>query len=347
MALQARSEFLALVSHEIRTPLNALVGFSTLARQTKDPLKLDQYHAILEQSSRSLLALVNDILDMSKMEAGRMVVEALPFNLRQLVTSLEEPYRSLAEQKRLAFQIVIAENVPGWAVGDPLRLRQILVNLLSNAVKFTESGSVSCTVRRSGFANAGGPLVRFEVRDTGIGIPESNRAQLFQPFRQRDPTISRTFGGTGLGLAIVRRLTELMKGTIAVDSQEGVGSCFAIELPLPETAAVQDDLIPAQVMATVPGSILVVEDNAFNRRLLEETLTACGHRVTVAEDGRQALQMAQQQRFAMIMWTSACPASTGSKWPEDSGAGNRNVRKRPYRSLPSPPMPTPLRGRPA
>lgn len=311
MALQARSEFLALVSHEIRTPLNALVGFSTLARQATDPLKLGQYHAILEQSSRSLLELVNNILDMSKMEAGRMEVAAVPFNLRQLVTGLEESYRSLADHKKLAFQIVIAENVPAWFLGDPVRLRQILVNLLSNAVKFTECGSVSCTLCLSGPAVAGDPLVRFEVKDTGIGIPESNRAQLFQPFRQLDPTISRTFGGTGLGLAIARSLTELLKGSLTFDSQEGVGSSFTLELPLRKTEAAPDDPAPAQVMEPAAGSILVVEDNAFNRRLLEETLTASGHQVTLAEGGRQALQMAQQQRFAMILLDIRMPGIDG------------------------------------
>jgi len=311
MALQVRSEFLALVSHEIRTPLNALVGFSTLARQATDPRKLGQYHAILEQSSRALLELVNNILDMSKMEAGRMEMEAVPFNLRQLVRGLEEPYRSLADHKKLAFQIVIAENVPDWVLGDPVRLRQILVNLLSNAVKFTECGSVSCTVCLSGPAVAGDPLVRFEVKDTGIGIPERKRAQLFQPFRQLDPTISRTFGGTGLGLAIVRSLTQLLKGNITLDSREGVGSCFTLELPLQETQAAPDDRAPTQVMASLAGSILVVEDNAFNRRLLEDTLTACGHQVTLARDGRQALQMAHEQRFAMILLDVRMPGIDG------------------------------------
>ena len=311
MALQARSEFLALVSHEIRTPLNAMVGFSTLARRATDPLKLAQYHAILEQSSRSLLELVNNILDMSKIGAGRMEVEAVPFDLRKLAGNLEEQHRPLADQKRLAFQIVIAEDVPACVLGDPLRLGQILVNLLSNAIKFTPSGSVSCTVRRSGHAVGGNPLVRFEVEDTGIGIPESARAQLFQPFRQLDPTISRTFGGTGLGLAIVRSLTELMKGTVTVDSREGGGSCFTIELPLPATEAAPDDLAPTQAMAMAAGAILVVEDNAFNRRLLEETLTALGHRVTLAEDGRQALQMVQQERFAMILLDIRMPGIDG------------------------------------
>lgn len=309
--LRDRSEFLALVSHEIRTPLNALVGFSALARKATDPLKLVQYHAILEQSSRALLELVNNILDMSKIEAGRMEVAAVPFNLRQLLASLEESYRSLAEHKKLAFQVVIAENVPAWVLGDPVRLRQILVNLLSNAVKFTECGSVSCTVCLSGLAAQGDPLIRFEVADTGIGIPEGNRDQLFQPFRQLDPTISRTFGGTGLGLAIVWSLTELLKGKITLDSREGVGSCFTIELPLPKTEAAPDDPALARVRAVAAGSILVVEDNAFNRRLLEETLTACGHQVILAEDGFHALRMAHEQRFAMILLDIRMPGIDG------------------------------------
>ena len=240
-----------------------------------------------------------------------MEVAAVPFNLRQMIRDLEEQYRSLAERKKLAFQIVIAENVPEWVLGDPIRLRQILVNLLSNAVRFTECGSVSCNVCLSGSAAQEDPLVRFEVADTGIGIPEGNRDQLFQPFRQLDATISRTFGGTGLGLAIVRSLTQLLKGSLTFESQEGVGSSFTVELPLRKTAAAPDDPAPAQVMAAAAGSILVAEDNAFNRRLLEETLTVCGHRVTLAEDGRQAIEMSEQQRFAMILLDIRMPGIDG------------------------------------
>ncbi|MBW4056083.1 MAG: response regulator [Proteobacteria bacterium] len=310
LELRAKSDFLALVSHEIRTPLNALVGFSALARSATNPVKLDQYHTILEQSARSLMELVDDILDMSKIEAGRLEVETVPFNLRQLVFSLEEQYRSLAEQKKLAFQVDVADNVPAWVLGDPVRLRQILANLLANAIKFTESGTVSCVVGVPGIArDAGAPLIRFEVKDTGIGIPENWQAQLFQPFRQLDPSITRTFGGTGLGLAIVHSLATMMGGNVAVDSREGLGSCFVVELPLKETEAVPDD--PAQPMVMASGSALVVEDNAYNRRLLEDILTACGHRVTPAEDGRQALQLIEQHRFDMILLDIRMPDIDG------------------------------------
>lgn len=231
LELQTKSEFLSLVSHEIRTPLNALVGFSSLARATRDPVKLDQYHTILEQSSRSLMELVNGILDMSKIEAGRMELEAVPFNLRQLVAGLEEPYRHLAGEKNLAFNFSVADDVPAWVLGDPVRLRQVLANLLANAVKFTTSGEVSFSVSSSSPCQGQSyPLVRFAVRDTGIGIADNKRSLLFQPFRQLDPSISRTYGGSGLGLAIVRSLVEMMQGRITVDSREGEGSSWLFPL---------------------------------------------------------------------------------------------------------------------
>lgn len=306
MELQAKSEFLALVSHEIRTPLNALVGFSSLARKATDPAKIDQYHAILEQSSHSLMELVNGILDMSKIEAGRMELEAVPFNLRQLVAGLEEQYHPAAEQRLLAFRVVVADNVPAWVLGDPVRLRQILSNLLANAVKFTESGEVSCTVS---VVDKDQSCIRFEVRDTGIGIPDNKRSLLFQPFRQLDPTITRKFGGTGLGLAIVHSLVKMMKGSINVESRAGEGSCFSVELPLQETEAMPDDLTLPVILAS--GTVLVVEDNRFNRQLLGDILISWGQQVMLAEDGWQALQFMEQQRFDLVLLDIRMPGIDG------------------------------------
>jgi signal transduction histidine kinase/CheY-like chemotaxis protein len=305
-----KSEFLALVSHEIRTPLNALVGFSAMARKATDPAKIDQYHAILEHSSQSLMDLVNDILDMSKIEAGRLEFEAVPLNLRQLVGSLKEQYHSLAEQKMLTFRVDVADEVPAWVLADPVRLRQILANLLSNAVKFTECGAVFCSVSLiRPPVDQGHPLIRFEVRDTGIGIPENSHTQLFQPFRQLDPTISRKFGGTGLGLAIVRRLAEMMQGSVRVESREGVGSSFVFELPLQETEPIPEELAPSVVLAS--GTVLVVEDNKYNRRLLEDVLTSWGQQVTLAEDGRQALQLMEEQTFDLVLLDLRMPGIDG------------------------------------
>ena len=311
LELQAKSEFLALVSHEIRTPLNALVGFSSLARTTADPAKLDQYHAIIEDSSRSLMALVNGILDLSKLEAGRMELEAVPLNLRRLVGSLEEQYRPLAEQKNLAFQVNFAGDAPTWMAGDPVRLRQVLDNLLSNALKFTASGALSCSVSRLAPPGPGAvALLRFEVRDTGIGIPEGSRAQLFQPFCQLDPSISRKFGGTGLGLAIVRDLTLMMEGSISVESWDGVGSCFVVELPLRETGPLAEEL-PEPPVALASGSVLVVDDNGFSRQLLGDILVSWGQQVTLAQDGGQALQQLRERRFDLVLMDIRMPDMNG------------------------------------
>ncbi len=307
-ASKAKSQFLATMSHEIRTPLNALVGFSSLARKATDPDTINQYLVILEQSSRSLMDLVNNILDMSKIEAGHLEFEAVPFELRQFTAMLEEQYVQLARQKMLELRVFVADNLPAWVLGDPLRLRQILANLLSNAVKFTESGEVTCTI--SCVENTEKQIVRFEVKDSGIGIPESFLPLLFQPFRQLDPTISRKFGGTGLGLAIVHSLVDMMKGTIAVDSREGAGSRFVVDLPLPET-----DPLPEELFATpiklASCAVLVVEDNSFNRQLLGDILTSWGHWVTLAEDGHQALSLTEKQLFDFILLDIRMPGIDG------------------------------------
>ena len=310
LANKAKSEFLALVSHEIRTPLNALVGFSALARTATDPVKIDKYLGILEESSCSLMMLVNDILDMSKIESGRMEFETVPFDLGELLASLKEQYRHLALQKKVAFRLVRGASVPDWVLGDPVRLRQILANLLSNAVKFTNSGEISCSVSVAGDGSAPGQApVRFEVRDTGIGMAATGRDQLFQPFRQLDPTITRRFGGSGLGLAIVSNLVKTMGGSISVDSREGVGSCFNIELPLQRTDAQPQHPAPSLVLA--PGVVLVVEDNHFNRHLLSEILTCQGQQVVLADDGLQALREIGRQRFDLVLLDVRMPGIDG------------------------------------
>lgn len=240
-----------------------------------------------------------------------MECEAVPFHLRHLVGSLEEQYLHLAGRKALSFHVIVKDNVPAWVLGDPVRLRQILANLLANAVKFTDSGGVSCTVSLTDYlADSGRPLVRFEVSDTGIGIPESSLDLLFQPFRQLDSTITRKFGGTGLGLAIVHSLVAVMQGIISVDSREGEGSCFVVELPLQATEHLPDDLLtPPLVLA--PGLVLVVEDNEFTRRLLKDNLTSWGQAVLLAEDGWQALELLEQQRFDLILLDVRMPGIDG------------------------------------
>jgi signal transduction histidine kinase/CheY-like chemotaxis protein/HPt (histidine-containing phosphotransfer) domain-containing protein len=303
LELQAKSEFLSLVSHEIRTPLNALVGFSALARKTHDQAKLEQYLHILEQSSGSLMELVNDILDMSKIEAGQLTLSDEAFNLHRLLAVLAEQYRPLATEKKLTFDLEVAGNVPEWVSGDSIRLRQILTNLIGNAMKFTEHGAVTCAVTMVSQA------VRFDLRDTGIGIPEEKLPQLFRAFHQLDPGTSRRFGGTGLGLVIVKNLAEMMNGSITVSSRQGEGSCFTLELPLPEVEAVIDD--GAVTSQPAAGEFLVVEDNNYNRRLLEEILTSWGGSVTLAEDGQQALNLIEKRSFDLILLDLRMPGIDG------------------------------------
>jgi PAS domain S-box-containing protein len=308
-ANQAKTEFLALVSHEIRTPLNALVGFSALAVKTSDPVKLSQYLAILKESSGSLMELVNDILDMSKIEARRMTLETAPVKLRQLAENLEEQYRSLAEHKGLEFKLELSPALPLWIAGDQLRLRQILANLLSNAIKFTSQGAVTCSINIVSEPPDGAALLCIEIKDSGIGIAADNISQLFRPFHQLDPGISRKYGGTGLGLAIVRSLLDIMGGRISVESKEGVGSRFTVLMPFTETAA------PAEVSPPLlwvnPLSVLVVEDNKFNRLLLENILITWGHSVTLAEDGALALLSLEQQSFDLILLDIRMPGIDG------------------------------------
>jgi PAS domain S-box-containing protein len=308
-ASKAKSDFLALISHEIRTPLNAMVGFSALARRTNDFERLYEYVDILDQSSRQLMDLVNDVLDMSKAEAGKLRLESIAFNLPEAVDLLQWQYAQAAARKNLNFEVRKDIDLPVWVKGDPLRLRQILSNLLSNAVKFTSAGSVTLTVQTVQPAADDCCALRIEVCDTGIGIDEAHLASLFQPFQQIDPGIARKYGGTGLGLAIVRRLVELMNGRVEVSTLVGQGSCFVVELPFllgapPEYE--QMEQVPVEPMA-----ILVVEDNLFNRRLLNDTLHAWGHDVVEAEDAAQALALMDQQRFDCVVLDVRMPDVDG------------------------------------
>lgn len=301
-ANRAKSEFLALVSHEIRTPLNTIVGFSSLADKTTDPAKLTQYLDILRQSSLFLLEMINDILDMGTIEADRLTLEIRPLNLHELVRSLGQQFQLQADQKRLGFRIELSEGVPVWVAGDAVRLRQIFTNLLGNAVKFTETGDVVCTITRVDIPGENGSFaVRFEVRDTGIGIPEDKQTLIFEPFRQLDPGIARQFGGSGLGLAIVQRLIGIMGGIISVESKVGEGSAFLVELPLPAVLPPPNMSDHEVELLKSSLSVLVVEDNRANRLLMEDTLTAWGHTVTSAGDGATALEILAERPYDLVL----------------------------------------------
>ena len=284
-ANRAKSVFLANTSHEIRTPLNGLLGLAQLAlRPGVDADTLRRYLRQIRDCGETLQAILSDLLDLSKIEAGKLALERVGFDLRDLLDSLAAGHRELAQQKGLALTQHASADVPSYVEGDPTRIRQVLSNFMSNAVKFTLNGEV-----RLGAAMAGG-LVRLSVADTGIGIDRATQARLFVPFMQADDSTTRRFGGTGLGLAICRQLAELMGGRVGVDSTPGAGSTFWIELSLPAATRPADRPARHGTGEMLRGKrVLVAEDNDINQLIAQTLLKQWGADVTTVDDGSQAV----------------------------------------------------------
>lgn len=310
-ANQAKSIFLANVSHEIRTPMNAVLTFSYLGQRSEESQKQHQYFAKIAMAANSLLEIINDLLDISKIEANKLELDPIPFSLSQMMQGIESVVGQRALDKGLGFGIRIDADVPDVLVGDSLRLGQILTNLGGNATKFTEKGRVDIRVSQVGGAGVGlaetpakpSCVIRFEVRDTGIGISDSQIAKLFQPFTQADSTTTRRYGGTGLGLSISRQLAELMGGSLTVTSEEGVGSCFLLECPFP----LHDQPLPDIATPTMEGrglsglAVLVVDDYQANRELAGELLQTVGVKTAFAATGPEAIALAAQNRYDAIL----------------------------------------------
>ena len=294
-ARRAKEVFLANMSHELRTPMNAIIGIARmLGRGTLGPREADLL-ARLATAGDSLLALINDILDLSKLDAGAMPVERVPVELGRLLGDSVALLRQRAEDKGLRLAMDIAPELPAAVLGDPLRIGQILTNLLSNAVKFTEAGEVTVrATRRAGDPAAGGEQLVIAVSDTGIGIPGDVQARIFDPFVQADSSTTRRFGGTGLGLSIARRFATLMGGKLTVDSVPGQGATFCLSLPL-LAAPADSEAVPVDVVSLAGGAslaglhVLVAEDIEVNRLVVQDLLEQFGALVSLAEDGRQVL----------------------------------------------------------
>ena len=313
-ANRAKTDFLAMMSHELRTPMNGVLGMLQLLETTEMTEEQAEYASLASESTEHLLKVINDILDFSRIERSALELEHIPFNLAELVSNCAQAFQHSAAQRGLHLQLTIPEGLQDLHVlGDPTRIRQILVNLIGNALKFTEHGQISIEPL---WQRLDHELIWFTcvVRDSGIGISSEKLDSMFTAFQQADSSISRRYGGTGLGLPIARTLAERMGGTLHATSEETQGSVFTLEIPLELHQPVEHSQRPALEPrgTSAPGrKILLVEDNQVNQTVIEAMLCSLGYEVSMVSDGAQAIHFANTERFAAILMDCRLPIING------------------------------------
>ncbi len=320
IANQAKSEFLANMSHEIRTPMNSILGFSEMLAQEQLSDEQQDYVNTIWDSGKNLLRIINDILDFSKIEAGKLDTEIIECSLEKLLGNINSMLRPKAAKKGLDFKVLHKTELPANISTDPTRLYQCLTNLINNAIKFTENGHVHVVISIENIEEK--PHIRFDVEDTGIGIPEDKHDSIFESFSQADGSTTRKFGGTGLGLTITKHLAKILGGSIAVQSKPSKGSIFSLLIPAGLDVKAQPLLGAAKMKEYMQGSpqtakekysgnILIAEDNPANQRLIQILLKKMGLKVTLVEDGRQAVEAATTQSFDIVFMDMQMPVMNG------------------------------------
>ncbi len=310
---KAKANFLANMSHEFRTPLNAISGMAELLEQSKIDLKQKSFVRAIQASSNNLIYIINDILDVSKIDSGKFTIDEIGFNLREVIYNLTQSLKLKAEKKEIKLQLNMEPNISPVLLGDPVRLGQILINLLNNAIKFTHEGSVVLNIKLKE-KQEDTEHIYFEVKDTGIGIEAEKVKSIFDSFTQEDDSITRRFGGTGLGLAIVQKLVELMKGEIKVESVKDLGSKFHFILPLKVGTAndlVKKEFLPIDKDTLVGKRILLVEDHDLNQMLAVNILHKYKMHVDIAETGIQAIDKLKQNTYDVILMDLHMPEMDG------------------------------------